>query len=591
MTIPLRRLDRDFCAQGFIRAAQYLANMLTSADVLAESRELIRSVFTPDVVCLCRRSCEVCDLPAEDREVIRPAVDQVFETGFMAMETFGGQSQGACAVLPINVRGRTEAALLIGYVGESAVPPHTLEALLSVAGMIGATLARQRADGEVVLLAQERAARAVAEVTERRSRLLSEVSKALFASFDYEATLPRVARLLVPQLADWCAVELCDRELAEDRPPHCVPGANPGMNLRAVAVAHADPSKRELASRLLARSGPNSPPARVAAAGLPELHADLADASLAAWARDAAHFQVARELGTASAMIVPMSAPGGVYGAITLAASQPDRRYGAEDLALAEEIGRRAGTAMENARLYAQAQQAIAVRDQFLAIASHELKTPLTALMLVIAGIERSLDKLPGAATAMRTKIAALSRQGHRLNQLVSNLLDVSRIQAGRLHVSIERVDLCALVREVVDRHEQEATGAGCPLEVVTREPVTGAWDQSRVDQVVSNLLSNAIKYGAGKPVSVVAEASGDTARFSVADRGIGIAPEDQERIFQRFERAVTSTGFAGMGLGLWISREIVTRLGGSIRVESRLGEGSRFTVELPMRPRATMQS
>jgi signal transduction histidine kinase len=275
-----------------------------------------------------------------------------------------------------------------------------------------------------------------------------------------------------------------------------------------------------------------------------------------------------------------VAARSGVFGEIALGGA--GRRYGAEELALAEEVGRRAGTAVENARLYRQAQEAIGVRDQFLAVASHELKTPLTALLLVISGVERSLERNPRAPELMRRKIEVLSRQGRRLDQLVTNLLDVARIEAGRLHVVLEEVDLCAVVRDVVERHEQEAARAHCALDVVAREPVTGTWDHSRVDQVVSNLLSNAIKYGAGKPVSVVAESCGDIARLSVTDHGIGIAPGDHERVFQRFERAVQS-GFTGIGLGLWITREIVARLGGSVRVESQLGQGARFTVELPM--------
>jgi signal transduction histidine kinase len=276
-----------------------------------------------------------------------------------------------------------------------------------------------------------------------------------------------------------------------------------------------------------------------------------------------------------------MVARSGPFGQIALGA--PARALAPEDVALVEEIGRRAGTAIENARLYRQAQDAIAVREQFLAVASHELKTPLTALLLVIGGVERSLTRLPAAPPAMLRKIDVLARQARRLDQLVTSLLDVARIEAGRLHVVLEDVDLCAVVREVAERHEQDAALAGCTLEIVADEPITGTWDHSRVDQVVSNLLSNAIKYGAGKPVSVVVEARGEAAHVSVTDRGIGLAPADHERVFQRFERAATK-GFSGIGLGLWITREIVTRLGGSIRVQSQLGEGARFSVELPLR-------
>ncbi len=542
------RLDRESCANGFVRAAQYFANMLSGADVLSESRELIRSIFSPDAVCFCQRSCGDCELPAGRREVVLRAVEQVLDTGFMAMERLEGEPPVACVVLPVSVRGQIEAALVVGFARESALPAHALEALLGIAGLAGATLARQRAERELVLLAEERAGRAIAEVTERRSRLLSEVSKALAASFEFEAALVTVARLLVPELAEHCAIALCD----DDRPGES----------RQVFVLYVDPGQTERVRHLSPRAAEPAPPgaARVMATGQSELHEEVPASLLPEWALDPEQLQLARDLRLDSAMVVPMGVRGRVFGAITLLSSRPGRRYGAEDLMLAEEIGRRAGTAIDNACLYRAAQQAIGVRDQFLAIASHELKTPLTALMLVIAFAQRALERIPNPPPLMGSKIAALSRQGRRLDQLVTNLLDVTRIRAGRLHVSIEQVDLAAVVREVTERHEQEATLAGCALEVVAGEPVIGQWDPSRVDQVVSNLLSNAIKYGPGKPISLVVRSDGDTALLSVTDRGIGIAPEDHERVFQRFERAVASGGVAGMGLGLWIVREIVPR-------------------------------
>jgi len=585
MSVENGRLGRDSCARGFVRAAQYFANMLSGADLLSESSELVRSIFAPDVVCFC---------PAEPRNggigsgapgvhagaaaVLRNAVRHVIETGLMAMESVGGESPAAYVVLPVTVRGRTESALLVGYAGERELPPHLLEALLGVAALAGATLARQRADRELLVLAEERAARAIAEVTERRARLLSEVSKALFASFDFEAALLSVARLLVPELADWCAVELGDGELGDGEPPEVG---------RDLAIVHADPAKTELVRELRARPGPDVPrgAARVMATGEPQLHPEIGSSLLADWTPDPRHLRAASSCGIGSAMIVPMGVHGTVHGAITLVSGEPRRRFGPDDLALAEEIGRRAGTAIENARLYREAREAIGVRDQFLAIASHELKTPLTALMLVIDGAERALDRIPDAPTSMRSKIAALSRQGQRLTHLVTDLLDVARIQSGHLGVSIEQVDLSAVTREVAERHREEASTAGSALEVAVGEPVTGMWDRNRIDQVVSNLLSNAIKYGAGEPISLSVESSGETARLCVVDRGVGIAPEDHERIFRRFERAAESGVFPGMGLGLWIAREIVTQLGGSIRVESRRGGGARFVMELPVRP------
>lgn len=225
--------------------------------------------------------------------------------------------------------------------------------------------------------------------------------------------------------------------------------------------------------------------------------------------------------------------------------------------------------------------EAVAIRDRFLSIASHELKTPITTLSIVAESLIRSLETV--TREVLTRRLTALSRQTARLNRLVNDLLDVSRIRGGLLQLSIEPVDLGALVREIVDRHSEEAARAGCAVTVRAAGPVVGAWDRARLDQVVTNLLGNALKYGVGKPVSIVVESKGKTARLSIEDRGIGIAPKDHQRIFRQFERAVGDGEFGGMGLGLWISHEIVARLGGSLHVESRVGEGARFVIELPL--------
>jgi PAS domain S-box-containing protein len=229
-------------------------------------------------------------------------------------------------------------------------------------------------------------------------------------------------------------------------------------------------------------------------------------------------------------------------------------------------------------------QDALRGRDEFLSIASHELKTPLTALQLHLDGLLRtgSREGDEPLQAGLRERIEAVKRQGRRLAHLVNDLLDVSRIRSGRLDLTLADVDLAAVAREVVERHRGEAQLAGTDLAISVDGPVLGRWDRSRLDQVITNLLSNALKYGKGKPVAVeVGEAAG-RARLAVRDHGIGIAPEDHDRIFHRFERAASGTEFGGMGLGLWIAREIVNRLGGDIRVESALGQGARFLVDLP---------
>lgn len=567
------RFDRERLARGFIRAAHAFAGMGAGVDVLAESRDVIRSAFLPDLVCFAEcardgvRCGEDCGLGEGDLAVLRRAVSRVLETGSASVQELGLPSPSTCVVLPVGARERGERVLLMGFAGAPEVPPHALEALVAVGGLVGAALARQQADRAGTALAEERAAQVVREVTEKRARLVSEASKALVASFDSAGTLASLARLLVPQLADWCAIVLV--------------GDDPSTR-RQVAWVQVDPSSaggvREVAAR--PGQGPLEGAERVIATDESEIHPAVAEPFLAGWARNREQLDAVRGLGLASAMVVPMAGYGAVLGAIALGASQ--HTYAAADLATAEEIGRRAGTGIENARLYLQAQRAIRVRDQFIAIASHELNTPLTTLLLAIDAVQRALEDFPEPPERLRSNLALLARQGQRLTALVSNLLDVTRIEAGVLHVSPQPMDLSAVVRDVVARHEHHAARARCLLEVAAADPIVGDWDPSRVDQVVSNLLSNALKYGAGKPVSLVAEADGDTARLSVTDRGIGIAPEDHERVFQRFERAVPDDGLEGMGLGLWITREIITRLGGSIRVESQPGTGARFVVELP---------
>jgi signal transduction histidine kinase len=185
----------------------------------------------------------------------------------------------------------------------------------------------------------------------------------------------------------------------------------------------------------------------------------------------------------------------------------------------------------------------------------------------------------------LASAVEMMDRQVSRLTNLVSNLLDISRITSQRLQLDRENVDLTALVREVLGRFQQELARAGCPVAIQAADGVTGLWDKSRLDQVITNLLANAMKYGAGKPIEIDVEAQDGVARLRVRDHGIGIAPEDQARIFGRFERAVSVHSYGGFGLGLWIAAQIVDAAGGKISVNSTPGDGATFLVELPRDP------
>ena len=227
--------------------------------------------------------------------------------------------------------------------------------------------------------------------------------------------------------------------------------------------------------------------------------------------------------------------------------------------------------------------QAVEMRDEFLTMAAHELRTPLTPLQLQVHTMMRHAAK--EHADGFVPRIKTLGRLVERVAKLVEDLLDISRLNTRALELHHEPVDLVAVSKEVIATYQDEASHAGCQLKLSAAEPVIGIWDRSRLEQVLSNLISNALKYGPGMPVELRVEARGNEGIFVIQDRGMGIRSEDLPRIFGRFERGVSSRHYGGFGLGLWIVREILTSLGGTIEVKSKPGEGATFTVRLPLGP------
>jgi signal transduction histidine kinase len=230
--------------------------------------------------------------------------------------------------------------------------------------------------------------------------------------------------------------------------------------------------------------------------------------------------------------------------------------------------------------------EAVRLRDQFMSTASHELKTPLTALSLVVQNMRRAAkgDEVPDA----ERRLGALQRHTERLRRLIDGLLDVSRLMENRLPLHFEEFDLADVVRDAADAFDEEVRHAGATLTVDARVGIVGEWDRSRVEHIVANLISNAVKYGRGEPIHVSVAASGGHALVIVKDEGIGIPAQDHARIFERFERGEHGPGYSGFGLGLWIVREFARAMGGTIQLESAPAAGATFTVSLPLRRRSS---
>jgi PAS domain S-box-containing protein len=427
------------------------------------------------------------------------------------------------------------------------------------------------------LLLKEHKARVDTELANVRLLMLVTGSKRLARTMRIEDTLATLAELLVPGLGDWSYVVRR--------------GLDSGPSL--VASAHGDPNKRALLRGLhgctLDPDAPAGAP-QVFRTGETATYHDLTPEQLApgtsGWTvvgtRDPAHLRVFKELGMSSVMCVPVRGRGGVDAVMVIVSASDPRRFDRDDVILAEDLAVRAAVALENGHLLAEALEAIEARDSFLSVAAHELRTPLTSMLLHIAKLKKAAEAGTLEAAAALRGIRSSETQAQRLSTLVDSLLDVVRLKAGLTTGGSEEIDIAQVVVDTVASMSPDAERAGCALDVTTSGSALGHWDRGRMEQVLRNLLSNALKFGAQRPIEVRVDATGESVRISVRDHGIGIAREDQSRIFHRFERAVSTSNFGGLGLGLYISNQILRAHGGSLRVESEPGKGARFIVELP---------
>jgi signal transduction histidine kinase len=305
--------------------------------------------------------------------------------------------------------------------------------------------------------------------------------------------------------------------------------------------------------------------------------------------------------GVRSAIAAPVLVRGQVDVCLVASHDQVGGVFGDDEVRLAEFVTTLAGAALENAHGFHQVQaltrtlerrirereEDIRARDDFLTTAAHELRTPVTSLHLSLQSLARMTRMQAGStisAEVVAERADRAQRSETRLTKLIEELLDVSALSMGKLDLKPEIVDVGEVVRDAAARLAEQAQTVGSPLVIQAQGGVGGRWDRSRLDRIVTNLVSNAIKYGAGAMIEVSLRADARKVEIVVRDHGIGIAPEDQARIFERFTRAAGSDHQVGLGLGLWIVRQLAEAMGGDVQVESELGAGTTFTVTLPRR-------
>jgi signal transduction histidine kinase len=323
--------------------------------------------------------------------------------------------------------------------------------------------------------------------------------------------------------------------------------------------------------------------------GRPELYAHLADEPLVR-SNDGAHdLRAWHSLGVGSAMIVPMVAGERMLGALTLAGAEPRPAYSLADVALAEELAERCALALDAARVYRRAGQAVELRDALLATVSHDLKNPLALIAGQAQLLRRRSDREGGAiAAGMSPGLARIETAVGRMTGMIDELVDVARLEFGyQLELQRQSIDLVGLVQRKTFEHQQ--TTSRHLIRVAADDELVGNWDSARLERVLDNLLANAIKYTPdGGVITVIVvrddDETGSWALLSVRDSGVGIPAADLPRIFERFQRAGNVGRISGSGIGLSVSRHIVERHGGSISVDSAEGHGSIFTIRLPLR-------
>jgi PAS domain S-box-containing protein len=408
--------------------------------------------------------------------------------------------------------------------------------------------------------------------TESQQNFLEKLTALLITTLDYEEIIIKIAEACVESIADGCIIDILE-----------------GSEIKRLVARHRDSDTQSYLDELQAKFPPTldspQPTARVIKSGEPELVSEVDLNFIVSRTFNKQHADLIKKIQLRSLIAVPIKIRGSIIGSINLVHTTERELFNAEDLKLAVEVARRAGLAIENSQLYSRAQKAIQQRDEFISIASHELKTPLTSMKLQLQLADRVLAKnTDGKIDASYfKKVTELStKQIDRITVLVEDMLDIGRISSGKMGIKFQHENLSEVVKDSLLRLEGALVGLENLLTTDIQENVFADCDSFRIEQVLINLLTNAIRYGGNTTIKVTLTTRNQSVYLTVSDQGPGIDPIDHKRIFERFERAVSFSNISGLGLGLFISRQIMEQHMGTLSVESVPGKGSTFTACFP---------
>jgi K+-sensing histidine kinase KdpD len=470
----------------------------------------------------------------------------------------------AWATLPLIVKDRTIGGLGFSFSDERAFSTDDRRFMVALANQYAQALDR------TLIYTAEQKARNDAEKAKQRVEFLNRVSQLLASSLDFDTTFHNLRTLILPDIADIYAIDI----------------VQPDTSVRRVAMDAANPEIADLVSELEKMSDPkmilNGATFR---AGQAILYPVIPPSLFESIARDADHLAILQKLDVASEIIVPLRVRDNNIGILTLVRHKHHPAYTEDDVEMVKELAHRAAQALENARLYVESRQAINLRDEFLSVAAHELKTPVTSMRgFAQLLLRRTVRNTPTTPEDLKHALEQIDQQAIKLTRLIGHLLDVSRIESGRLVIEKEVMDLAQLVRETVKTMQRTTDAHTISMEAPLELSIFA--DTLRFEQVLINLLDNAVKFtpnGGSIQVQVTTPAP-DSVTISVTDTGVGIPPERRSNLFDRFYQAHSEGYKGGMGLGLYVSSQIVSLHGGKIQPEFPEEGGTRFIITLPVK-------